>query len=309
LATITMKELLEAGVHFGHQTKRWNPKMKEYIFGERNGIYIIDLQKTLKMFKEASKFVQELAADGKIVLFVGTKRQAQDAIAEEATKCGGFYINQRWLGGLLTNWVTVQKSVKRLKELDEMATDGRYELLPKKEVIKLERERKHLQANLAGIKNMSRLPDAVFVIDSNKEQIAVREARKLGIPVVAVVDTNCDPSEVDYVIPGNDDALRAIRLFTSKISESIAEGAQLMTDKQVADMTAATEQAQARELQQAEDAAAALEIRAQEAAAASDLADIGENISMEEVLGPGTHKKPVANEDGETPIKVESQTV
>jgi small subunit ribosomal protein S2 len=304
-----MKELLEAGVHFGHQTKRWNPKMKEYIFGERNGIYIIDLQKTLKMFKEASKFVQELAADGKIVLFVGTKRQAQDAIAEEATKCGGFYINQRWLGGLLTNWVTVQKSVKRLKELDEMATDGRYELLPKKEVIKLERERKHLQANLAGIKNMSRLPDAVFVIDSNKEQIAVREARKLGIPVVAVVDTNCDPSEVDYVIPGNDDALRAIRLFTSKISESIAEGAQLMTDKQVADMTAATEQAQAREMQQAEDAAAALEVRAQEAAAASDLADIGENISMEEVLGPGTHKKPVANEDGEVPIKVESQTV
>jgi small subunit ribosomal protein S2 len=304
-----MKELLEAGVHFGHQTKRWNPKMKEYIFGERNGIYIIDLQKTLKMFKEASKFVQELAADGKIVLFVGTKRQAQDAIAEEATKCGGFYINQRWLGGLLTNWITVQKSVKRLKELDEMATDGRYELLPKKEVIKLERERKHLQANLAGIKNMSRLPDAVFVIDSNKEQIAVREARKLGIPVVAVVDTNCDPSEVDYVIPGNDDALRAIRLFTSKISESIAEGAQLMTDKQVADMTAATEQAQAREMKQAEDAAAANELRAQEAAAASDIADIGENISMEEVLGPGTHKKPVANEDGDVPIKVESQTV
>ena len=310
MATITMKELLEAGVHFGHQTKRWNPKMKEYIFGERNGIYIIDLQKTLKMFKEASKFVQELAADGKIVLFVGTKRQAQDAIAEEATKCGGFYINQRWLGGLLTNWVTVQKSVKRLKELDEMATDGRYELLPKKEVIKLERERKHLQANLAGIKNMSRLPDAVFVIDSNKEQIAVREARKLGIPVVAVVDTNCDPSEVDYVIPGNDDALRAIRLFTSKISESIAEGAQLMTDKQVADMTAATEQAQAREAQQAEDAANALELRAQEAAAASDLADIGEDISMEEVLGPGTHKKPVATEDADVELpKVESQTV
>ncbi|MGA9688538.1 MAG: 30S ribosomal protein S2 [Candidatus Sulfotelmatobacter sp.] len=308
MATITMKELLEAGVHFGHQTKRWNPKMKEYIFGERTGIYIIDLQKTLKMFKEASKFVQELAADGKIVLFVGTKRQAQDAIAEEATKCGGFYINQRWLGGLLTNWVTVQKSVKRLKELDEMATDGRYELLPKKEVIKLERERKHLQANLAGIKNMSRLPDAIFVIDSNKEQIAVREARKLGIPVVAVVDTNCDPSEVDYVIPGNDDALRAIRLFTSKISESIAEGAQLMSDKQIADMTAATEQAQALEAQHAEDAAAALEAHAQEHAAASDLADIGEDISMEEVLGPGTHKKPVANEDAEI-HKVESQTV
>src|SRR3979409_758882 len=240
-----MKELLEAGVHFGHQTKRWNPKMKEYIFGERNGIYIIDLQKTLKMFKEASKFVTELATQGKIILFVGTKRQAQDAIAEEAQRCGMFYINQRWLGGLLTNWVTVQKSVKRLKELDEMATDGRYELLPKKEVIKLERERKHLQANLAGIKNMSRLPDAIFVIDSNKEQIAVREARKLGIPVVAVVDTNCDPTEVDYVIPGNDDALRAIRLFASKIADSAAEGGQLMRDKQIADMTARAAQAEA----------------------------------------------------------------
>src|SRR6516225_11411143 len=231
MATITMKELLEAGVHFGHQTKRWNPKMKEFIFGERNGIYIIDLQKTLKMFKEASKFVQDLAADGKIVLFVGTKRQAQDAIAEEAGRAGMFYVNQRWLGGLLTNWVTVQKSVKRLKELDDMATDGRYELLTKKEVIRLERERKHLQANLAGIKNMKRLPDTIFVIDSNKEQIAVKEARKLGIPVVAVVDTNCDPTVVDYVIPGNDDALRAIRLFTSKIAESAAEGVNLVGDK------------------------------------------------------------------------------
>jgi small subunit ribosomal protein S2 len=292
-----MKELLEAGVHFGHQTKRWNPKMKEYIFGERNGIYIIDLQKTLKMFKEASKFVQDLATDGKIVLFVGTKRQAQDAIAEEAQKCGMFYINQRWLGGLLTNWVTVQKSVKRLKELDDMATDGRYELLPKKEVIKLERERKHLQANLAGIKNMSRLPDAIFVIDSNKEQIAVREARKLGIPVVAVVDTNCDPSEVDYVIPGNDDALRAIRLFTSKISESVAEGAQLMTDKQVAEMQAGTEEAQAAE--------AALSEYSEEAAAV----DANEDISMEEVLGPGTHKKPAANEEDVPTHRVQSQTV
>src|ERR1700746_1155739 len=287
-----MKELLEAGVHFGHQTKRWNPRMKEFIFGERNGIYIIDLQKTLKMFKEASKFVQDLAADGKIVLFVGTKRQAQDAIAEEAGKWGDFYINQRWLGGLLTNWVTVQKSVKRLKELDDMATDGRYELLPKKEVIKIERERKHLQANLAGIKNMNRLPDAIFVIDSNKEQIAVREARKLGIPVVAVVDTNCDPSEVDYVIPGNDDALRAIRLFTSKISESIAEGAQLMTDKQVADMQAAADAAQA--------ATEAPGEYSEEAGAV----DSSEDISMEEVLGPGTHKKPVANEDADLP-KVE----
>jgi small subunit ribosomal protein S2 len=299
-----MKELLEAGVHFGHQTKRWNPKMKEYIFGERNGIYIIDLQKTLKMFKEASKFVQDLAADGKIVLFVGTKRQAQDAIAEEATKCGGFYINQRWLGGLLTNWVTVQKSVKRLKELDEMATDGRYELLPKKEVIKLERERKHLQANLAGIKNMNRLPDAIFVIDSNKEQIAVREARKLGIPVVAVVDTNCDPTEVDYVIPGNDDALRAIRLFTSKISESIAEGAQLMTDKQIADISAATEQAQAHETAQSSYDGADMESES-----LGDSSVDMEDISMEDVMsGRGAHKKPVANEDAGVP-KVESQTV
>ena len=226
-----MKELLEAGVHFGHQTKRWNPKMKEYIFGERNGIYIIDLQKTLKLFKDASKFVTDLCARGKTILFVGTKRQAQDAVAEEANRAGMPYINQRWLGGLLTNWVTVQKSVKRLQELDEMATDGRYELLTKKEVIKLERERKHLQANLAGIKTMKRLPDALFIVDSNNEAIAVKEARKLGIPVVAVVDTNCDPTVVDYVIPGNDDALRAIRLFTSKIADSAAEGVNLVGDK------------------------------------------------------------------------------
>jgi small subunit ribosomal protein S2 len=299
LANITMKELLEAGVHFGHQTKRWNPKMKEYIFGERNGIYIIDLQKTLKMFKEASKFVQDLATEGKIVLFVGTKRQAQDAIAEEATRAGSYYVNQRWLGGLLTNWVTVQKSVKRLKDLDEMATDGRYELLPKKEVIKLERERKHLQANLAGIKNMTRLPDAVFVIDSNKEQIAVREARKLGIPVVAVVDTNCDPTEVDYVIPGNDDALRAIRLFASKIADSISEGAQFMSDKQTADLAAAAGAAQ-----QAEEAAMAPgvvgSIEAADAAA--------EDISMEDVLGDGTRKQPmVAREISAAEEEIESK--
>jgi len=293
-----MKELLEAGVHFGHQTKRWNPKMKEYIFGERNGIYIIDLQKTLKMFKEASKFVQDLASDGKIVLFVGTKRQAQDAIAEEATRATMFYVNQRWLGGLLTNWVTVQKSVKRLKELDEMATDGRYELLPKKEVIKLERERKHLQANLAGIKNMSRLPDAIFVIDSNKEQIAVREARKLGIPVVAVVDTNCDPSEVDYVIPGNDDALRAIRLFASKISDSIVEGSQMATDKQSAELAAAVAQAAPAEVAEAGESSEEPGI------------DAGaEDISMEDVLGGGTKKAAAAAKEvaDEVP-QVESQT-
>ena len=287
-----MKELLEAGVHFGHQTKRWNPRMKEYIFGERNGIYIIDLQKTLKMFKEASKFVQDLAAEGRIVLFVGTKRQAQDAIAEEATRCSMFYVNQRWLGGLLTNWVTVQKSVKRLKELDEMATDGRYDLLPKKEVIKLERERKHLQANLAGIKNMSRLPDAIFVIDSNKEQIAVREARKLGIPVVAVVDTNCDPTEVDYVIPGNDDALRAIRLFTSKISESIAEGVNAISDKQIADIQAVAEISP--EADGTTPEAVEGELPAEGVAPAVAAIPEGEDIRMEDVLGTGTRKRPSA---------------
>ncbi|HLY92149.1 MAG TPA: 30S ribosomal protein S2 [Candidatus Angelobacter sp.] len=283
MATITMKELLEAGVHFGHQTKRWNPKMKEYIFGERNGIYIIDLQKTLKMFKDASKFVQDGAAQGRTVLFVGTKRQAQDAIAEEANRCGMFYVNNRWLGGLLTNWVTVQKSVKRLKELDEMATDGRYELLPKKEVIKLERERKHLQANLSGIKAMSRLPDIIFVIDSNKEAIAVKEARKLGIPVVAVVDTNCDPTEVDWVIPGNDDALRAIRLFASKIADSIAEGVQAGTDKQTAEIAGAAAAGS--------EAEAAAPAAASAAPTSADLAEEDE-LNMEEVLGGRGRKAP-----------------
>jgi len=230
LASITMKELLEAGVHFGHQTKRWNPKMKQYIFGERNGIYIIDLQKTLRLFKEATQFVAELASQGKIVLFVGTKRQAQDAIAEESGRCGMYFVNQRWLGGLLTNFTTIQKSIKRLKELDVMATDGRYELLPKKEVTRLERERKALEKNLSGIKNMPRLPDAIFVIDSKNEEIAVAEARRLGVPVIAIVDTNCDPDFVDFVIPGNDDALRAIRLFTSKIADSVLEGQGMAKD-------------------------------------------------------------------------------
>ncbi|MDR3749923.1 MAG: 30S ribosomal protein S2 [Terracidiphilus sp.] len=273
MATITMKELLEAGVHFGHQTKRWNPKMKEYIFGERNGIYIIDLQKTLKLFKDASKFVTELCAGGKTILFVGTKRQAQDAVAEEATRAGMPYINQRWLGGLLTNWVTVQKSVKRLQELDEMATDGRYELLTKKEVIKLERERKHLQANLAGIKSMKRLPDALFIVDSNNEAIAVKEARKLGIPVVAVVDTNCDPTVVDYVIPGNDDALRAIRLFTSKIADSASEGVNLVNDKAFAE-------------EQPEPVA--------EAVAVAEAAPVEEPVDLEAALGGGIRKAPAA---------------
>ena len=229
-----MKELLEAGVHFGHQTKRWNPKMKEYIFGERNGIYIVDLQKTLKLFKDAMRFVAEAAAQGKTVLFVGTKRQAQEAVAEEANRCQQYYVNQRWLGGLLTNMSTVQRSIKRLKELDSMAGEDAYAGRAKKEVGRLERERKHLQQNLAGIKEMSGLPDLLFVIDSNKEAIAVKEARKLSIPVVAVVDTNCDPDEVDYVIPGNDDALRAIRLFTNKIADAVIEGRALATEQDFA---------------------------------------------------------------------------
>ena len=243
MAAITMKELLEAGVHFGHQTRRWNPKMREYIFGERNGIHIIDLQKTLKMFKEATRFVVELAKEGKTLLFVGTKRQAQEAIVEEARRCSMFFVNQRWLGGLLTNFDTIQKSIQRLKELDEMSKDGRYELLPKKEVIKLERARKHLEQNLSGIKDMPGLPDAIFVIDSHKEEIAVHEALKLEIPVVGIVDTNCDPDKVTYIIPGNDDALRAIRLFASKVADAVLEGRQIAAQNALEEERRASEEA------------------------------------------------------------------
>ena len=232
MASVTMKELLEAGVHFGHQVRRWNPKMKEYIFGERNGIYIIDLQKTQRMFRDAIQFVTNLVGEdrGKTLLFVGTKRQAQDAIREEAERAGQYYINQRWLGGLLTNFQTVQKSIKRLKDLEAMQTDGRYEKLTKKERIKLDRERESLNKNLSGIKTMTRLPDAVFIIDVRKEEIAVAEANRLGIPVVAVVDTNCSPEGIDYVIPGNDDALRAVRLFASRIADAVLEGQQMVTE-------------------------------------------------------------------------------
>ena len=232
MVTVTMKELLEAGVHFGHQVRRWNPKMKEYIFGERNGIYIIDLQKTQKMFREALQYVTNMVAEdrGKTVLFVGTKRQAQDAVREEAERSGQYYVNQRWLGGLLTNFQTVQKSIKRLKDLDVMQTDGRYEKLTKKERIKLDRERQSLEKVLSGIKSMNRLPDVVFVIDVRKEEIAVAEANKLGIPVIAVVDTNCSPEGIDYVIPGNDDALRAVRLFASRIADAVLEGQQMLTE-------------------------------------------------------------------------------
>ena len=219
-----MKDLLEAGVHFGHQTKRWNPKMKPFIFGERNGIYIIDLGRTARLFREAAEFVTNLAARSGTVLFVGTKRQAQDAIAEEAQRCGMFFVNQRWLGGLLTNFTTIQRSLARLRDLEAMETDGRYETLSKKEIAQLEKEKRKLQKNLEGIRHMSRLPDALFVVDTRKEKIAVDEARKLKIPVIGVVDTNCDPDEVDYVIPGNDDALRAIRLFASRIADAVNSG-------------------------------------------------------------------------------------
>jgi small subunit ribosomal protein S2 len=220
-----MKDLLEAGVHFGHQTKRWNPKMKPYIFGERNGIYIIDLGRTAKLYREAAEFVSNVCSQNGTVLFVGTKRQAQDAIAEEAQRCGMFFVNQRWLGGLLTNFTTIQRSLARLRELEAMTTDGgRYETLSKKEIARLEKERRKLAKNLDGIRGMNRLPDIVFIVDTKHEQIAVDEARKLKIPVIGVVDTNCDPDEVDYVIPGNDDALRSIRLFAAGIADAALSG-------------------------------------------------------------------------------------
>jgi small subunit ribosomal protein S2 len=221
---ITMKQLLEAGVHFGHQTKRWNPKMKPYIFGARNGIYIIDLQKTVGLARNALRFVSDAVAKGGTVLFVGTKKQAQDAIREEAARSGMFFVTNRWLGGTLTNFKTVKQGIDRLKTIEKMAADGTYERLPKKEVASLEREREKLEKNLGGIKELSRVPAVLFVIDTKKEHIAVHEANRLGIPVVAVVDTNCDPEGIDYVIPGNDDAIRSIRLFTGKIAEACLEG-------------------------------------------------------------------------------------
>jgi small subunit ribosomal protein S2 len=221
---VTMKELLEAGVHFGHQVKRWNPKMKRYIFGERNGIYIIDLQKTLKGLEDAYQYVRDMVSKGGTMLFVGTKKQAQDAIQDEARRAGAFFVNQRWLGGMLTNFSTIRKSIERLKGIEKMKEDGTLDTRSKKEAASLEKERMRLDRNLSGLKEMPRLPDAVFVIDPKKEKIAIAEARKLSIPVVSVVDTNCDPDEVDYVIPGNDDAIRAIKLITSKIADAIIEG-------------------------------------------------------------------------------------
>ncbi|MGZ4106457.1 MAG: 30S ribosomal protein S2 [Tumebacillaceae bacterium] len=226
MAIISMKQLLEAGVHFGHQTRRWNPKMSRYIFTERNGIYIIDLQKTVKKVEEAYNFVRELASEGKTVLFVGTKKQAQDSVKEEAERVGQYFVNQRWLGGTLTNFSTIQKRINRLTELETMEQDGTFDVLPKKEVIILNKEKDRLEKFLGGIKGMKGIPGALFIIDPRKERIAVAEARKLGIPIVAIVDTNCDPDEIDYVIPGNDDAIRAVKLLTGKIADAILEGKQ-----------------------------------------------------------------------------------
>ena len=232
MSVISMKQLLEAGVHFGHQTRRWNPKMKQYIFTERNGIYIIDLQMTVKKIEEAYYFVRDLAAQDKTILFVGTKKQAQESIEQEAKRCEMFYVNQRWLGGMLTNWKTIQTRIARLKKIDQMEANGDFDLLPKKEVIGLLNEREKLEKNLGGIKEMKKLPAALFVVDPRKEHIAIAEARSLGIPIVAIIDTNCDPDEVDYPIPGNDDAIRAVKLIAAKMADAVLEGKQgeQMTD-------------------------------------------------------------------------------
>ena len=226
MAVISMKQLLEAGVHFGHQTRRWNPKMAPYIFTERNGIYIIDLQKTVKKVDEAYDFLRSVAEEGKSILFVGTKKQAQEAVKEEALKSGMFYVNERWLGGMMTNFATIRKSINRLKELEAMEEDGTFEVLSKKEVLALKREQEKLEKSLGGIKDMEELPGALFIVDPRKERIAVAAAKKLNIPIVAIVDTNCDPDEIDYVIPGNDDAIRAVKLLTSRMADAVIEGRQ-----------------------------------------------------------------------------------
>ncbi|WP_242363529.1 30S ribosomal protein S2 [Limosilactobacillus antri] len=238
MSVVTMKQLLEAGVHFGHQTRRWNPKMEEYIFTERNGIYIIDLQKTVKLIDTAYDYMKSVAADGGVVLFVGTKKQAQDSIEEEATRAGQYYVNHRWLGGTLTNWKTIQSRIARLKELKKMAEDGTFDVLPKKEVAVLTKQREKLERFLGGIEDMPRIPDVLFIVDPHKEQIAVKEAQKLHIPIVAMVDTNTDPDDIDYVIPSNDDAIRAVRLITSKMADAIVEGKQGQDDAQQADAAA-----------------------------------------------------------------------
>ena len=235
MAYVTMKELLEAGVHFGHQTKRWNPKMKPYIFGARNGIYIVDLQKTVRMFKRAYDFIVDTTASGKSVLFVGTKKQARESIYEEANRCEMFYVHNRWLGGMLTNFQTIKQSIDRLNYLNEIMNDGSINLFPKKERLKLEKERVKLDANLGGIRSMNQVPGAIFIIDPKNEAIAVREGKRLGIPIVAIVDTNCDPDDIDYIIPGNDDAIRAIRLITSRIANACTEGKERLIERRQAE--------------------------------------------------------------------------
>ena len=240
-----MKQLLEAGVHFGHQTRRWNPKMAPYIYTERNGIYIIDLQKSVGMVDDAYKAVADIAADGGTILFVGTKKQAQDAIAVEAERCGMYYVNERWLGGMLTNFKTIQSRIARLKAIETMEQDGTFEVLPKKEVIELKKELAKLQKNLGGIKEMKRLPDAIFIVDPKKERICVQEAHTLGIPLIGICDTNCDPEELDYVIPGNDDAIRAVKLIVSKMADAVIEANQGTTEAEEAEVEEATEEAEA----------------------------------------------------------------
>ena len=299
MTAISIKQLLEAGVHFGHQTRRWNPKMRPYIFGQRNGIYIIDLQKTLKLFKGAIEFVSEIATQGKTVLFVGTKRQAQEAIEEEAGRCNMYYVSNRWLGGLLTNFSTIQNSIKRYKELETMRDNGFHERLSKKEVARLERERKKLEKNLRGIRDMNRLPDALFVVDSNREAIAVREASRLGIPIIAIVDTNCDPDRIDYVIPGNDDALRAVRLFVSTIADAILAGRGVYEAKVEEEQKEAQEQAEkeaasrraAQEAKVAAKVAAAQELQQSEPQAAKGETQPKEQVAEEKPKKPPRKRK------------------
>jgi len=317
LSVISIKQLLEAGVHFGHQKSRWNPKMKEYIFGERNGIHIIDLQQTLKMFRDAVDFLTDLCSVGKEVLFVGTKRQALEAIEEDAKKCGMHYVTNRWLGGLLTNFTTVQKSIQRYKQLESMKEDGFYEKLGKKEVAKLERERKKLEKNLIGIREMGRLPDALFIIDSEKETIAVKEASKLGIPIIAIVDTNCDPDLIDYVIPGNDDALRSVKLFTSTVAAAVLAGRSVWDAKveeerlarEKAEKEAATARAarEAAEAERARKAAEAAEAKAAKAAEVAKEAEVAKKAEAEQKVAEKAADTEVT-EEAAKPEKASEET-
>ena len=319
MAAISIKQLLEAGVHFGHQTHRWNPKMRDYIFGERNGIYIIDLQKTLGLFKEAVQFVSDVSASGRSILFVGTKRQAQEAVEEEATRCGMFFVTNRWLGGLLTNFSTICNSLKRYEELETMKTDGFYQKVSKKEAARLDRERKKLEKNLRGIREMNGLPAALFVVDTEKESIAVKEAGRLGIPVVALVDTNCDPTPIDYVIPANDDALRSVRLITSTIAEAIRAGRSVYEARVAAEVEAAEEraaqEAAAREAAQKakEEAAVAAEAATEAAAAAAAALALSEvpKAAPEVVEPPVEEAKTTAAEaapEAEAALEAEATT-